>query len=188
MVTFGNSGFVTCCHIAGLRVRRLPDQFQSEIKMLKITMVLILMLSFTNLFAAIIHDSSSRDKVVFLEKKKSLTVVSLYTQNKLAPLIFLIPGIGGISETASIKAQSETLFELGYHVAILPSPLHRSFVLAENPAGVAGFSPNEARKLFNYMSKIIPILKTHTKTPVSGHMGNLWYQDKITAFKKLFIQ
>lgn len=77
--------------------------------------------------------------------------VSFYGQRTPAPLVFVIPGLGGTSSDGQAIYLGENLFSLGYSVVILPSPFSWKFVLSQSSTGIPGYSPADAEDLFRVM-------------------------------------
>ena len=97
---------------------------------------------------------ASRGQVPLLEGR-NFTKVNFYKQKAASPLAFLITGTGSSSTNSGVNAQAEILFDLGYHVIVLPSPLNWSFILSENLKGTPGYTPDEAKDLYLYMQKVL---------------------------------
>ncbi len=110
----------------------------------------------------------SRKKVPFLEGR-NFTRVRFFQQSHTAPLVFIVTGTGSHSSAGYAYSQAQELFDLGYHVAILTSTMHWSFILAENKTGIAGYTPEDSIDLYNYMSKVITLLKQKYAIQISGY-------------------
>jgi predicted alpha/beta-fold hydrolase len=110
----------------------------------------------------------SRNQVPLLEGRNR-TTVRCYQQKFSGPLIFMVTGTGSNSSAGYAVAQAQRLYRMGYQVAILSSPLNWSFVLAENQTGELGYTPDEAQDLYEYMGKVVSILKAKRGLQVSSY-------------------
>src|SRR5262245_55777713 len=85
--------------------------------------------------------------------------VALYRQARPAPLLFIVPGIGA-SPYFGFGPYFAALFHgEGFHVVILPSPMHWNFALAASRSGVPGYVPDDARDLYGLMQKTLDVLR-----------------------------
>ncbi len=107
----------------------------------------------------VIPGLESRSHVPLLEGRNK-TFVRFYQQRFASPLVFIVTGTGSNSSAGYAVAQAELLHQMGYQVVILSSPLNWTFVLAENQSGELGYTPDEARDLYEYMGKVVHILKS----------------------------
>ncbi len=105
---------------------------------------------------------ASRSAVPLLEGR-NYTKVSIYNQKTLSPLVFMITGTGSQSNDPAVNTQAEILFQMGYHVIVIPSPLNWSFILSENTSALPGYTPDEARDLYAYLQKVMGLLKGSLK-------------------------
>ncbi len=69
----------------------------------------------------------ARSNIYLLENRHQIEI-NFLKQNHLAPMIFIIPGVGGTGRGTVIKTLMEQLYDLGYHVVALPNPLSWTFV------------------------------------------------------------
>src|SRR5262249_10297489 len=85
--------------------------------------------------------------------------VALYRQARPAPLLFIVPGIGA-SPYFGFGPYFAALFHgKGFHVVILPSPMHWNFALAASRSGVPGYVPDDARDLYDVMQRTLGVVK-----------------------------
>ena len=62
-----------------------------------------------------------------------------------APMLYLLPGLGGHRDGASMIALAELAFVRGFSVAVISSPLNFEFMLHGATVDVPGFPPADAR-------------------------------------------
>lgn len=106
----------------------------------------------------------ARSNVYLLENRHQIEI-NFLKQNHQAPLIFIIPGVGGTGKGTVIKILMEQLYELGYHVVALPNPLSWTFVLGASQRGIAGYLNWDVLDLYSLMKKTTQTLNL----PVSNY-------------------
>jgi predicted alpha/beta-fold hydrolase len=85
--------------------------------------------------------------------------LALYRQNRAAPLIFILPGLGS-SPYFGIAPYLANLFHReGFHVVVLPSPMGWNFALSASRSGAPGYAPDDARDLYEVMQKTLKLLR-----------------------------
>jgi hypothetical protein len=87
---------------------------------------------------------------LYLEGKEKL-LYRFYQQKGLAPLVFIIPGIGSSSYAGTARYLAEFLAGHGFHVLVLPSPFHWNFAVSASHLGLPGFSGEDAEDLYTVM-------------------------------------
>jgi len=103
----------------------------------------------------------------------------LWMQEKKAPLIFLLPGIGSHFQGMGVNAMAQTYFDRGYSVAILSSAMNWEFYLAASRSKAPGHVPLDAEDIQNALKKIVAEIKKDysgkiTKLHLIGYsMGGL---------------
>ena len=75
-------------------------------------------------------------------------------QDKKAPLVFLIPGIGASHKAPKVVAMMKELYAHGYHVVTLPSPTHPNFIVAVSHSRVPGDLTGDAADLYWVMETV----------------------------------
>src|ERR1700730_10989078 len=102
---------------------------------------------------------AGRDQLPALEGRGELKV-TLYRQNRPAPLLFILSGIG-TNPYFGLATYFAGLFHAeGSHIVILPSPMSWNFALAASRSGAPGYVPEDVRDLYEVMQKTLVILKT----------------------------
>lgn len=79
---------------------------------------------------------------------------SVAVQNRAAPLIFLIAGMGAGHNDPKIQFLKRAFFQEGFHVVCLPSTTHPNFIPAASGSGIPGFLREDARDLHRAMELI----------------------------------
>jgi hypothetical protein len=75
-------------------------------------------------------------------------------KNANAPMIFLIPGIGGYALYPNTIYLAEVLYRAGFHVVTLPATLSWQFALSVSQSGYPGYSPRDAADMLSFMIKV----------------------------------
>lgn len=94
------------------------------------------------------------------------------TQNKPAPLAFVIAGTGASALSSKCVMLSSALYEAGYSVACLPSPTSVTFMLGAAKDPVPGRMSTDVRDLYNLMQVVRDDLDP--KTQVTGYVLTGW--------------
>jgi len=76
-------------------------------------------------------------------------------QQKPAPLVIVISGIGSDGNTDTISILRGALYGAGYHVLTMPSPTFPGFIVSASSTGVAGDLRQDSRDLYAAMQQII---------------------------------
>ncbi len=117
----------------------------------------------------VIPGMANRAKVSLLEGRNS-TIVNVYKRKGMAPMAFMLTGTGSQSTDAGVNSQAEQLYKLGYSVVVFPSPMSWNFILAENQSTVLGYTPDEARLLYDYMQKVMGIINADHSYQISDYV------------------
>jgi hypothetical protein len=91
-----------------------------------------------------------------------------YQQGGSAPLIFIIPGLGGPAASGSASYLAEVLGDEGFHVLILPSPFNWNFALAASPSGLPGLTEGDSRDLYVAMQIALEHVVEHHGARIGG--------------------
>jgi pimeloyl-ACP methyl ester carboxylesterase len=118
---------------------------------------------------------SDRDDLYLLEGMGAIRY-RFYQQNKLAPLIFIIPGLGGSAYSGAAAFLAEWYANHGYHVLILPSPFSWNFTLGANTSGFPGYTQEDAEDLYALMRLVLNDAKTRGSAQI-GKIGLLGFSD-----------
>lgn len=93
-----------------------------------------------------------RNSIPLVEGRDRLDV-ALFAQKKKAPLIFIVPGVGGTASDGAALWLGELYNRAGFNAIVLPSPFFWKFVLSQSRLAVPGFTPEDARDLRDLMVK-----------------------------------
>ena len=72
-------------------------------------------------------------------------------QNRKAPLIFLVAGIGASDRAPNLLTMMKAFYQAGFHVITLPSPSHSNFIISASQSGVSGDMTEDAADLYRAM-------------------------------------
>jgi hypothetical protein len=85
------------------------------------------------------------------ENQHKLELAFFKQKNPKAPLLFLIPGIGGYALYPNTIYVGEFLYKAGFSVLTLPATLSWQFALGVSQSGYPGYSPRDAEDLLEFM-------------------------------------
>jgi hypothetical protein len=108
-----------------------------------------------------------RNELPGLEGRGALSV-ALYRQSQPAPLLFIIPGTGSTPYFGLATYFARLFHKEGFHVAVLPSPMSWNFALAASRSGTPGYTPDDARDLYEAMQKTLAVFQTQYGVKVTG--------------------
>jgi phospholipid-binding lipoprotein MlaA len=89
----------------------------------------------------------SRDGSVRLEATGARLPYSAWMQKRPAPLVLLLPGIGGHRQGSTSVALAEMLFRAGYSVVTVSSVFHAEFMLRGLRDPCPGYTPTDVRDI-----------------------------------------
>lgn len=92
-------------------------------------------------------------------KKNKLSYTYKIQNNTEAPMVILIPGIGGTANSNAILYLSEVVYKLGYSVITLTSSTHWSFALAASTSGRTGHLPADSSDMYQVIKAIKVIIE-----------------------------
>lgn len=95
--------------------------------------------------------------------------IGLYAQPKPAPLVFVIPGIGGDATSGEVEMLAEELFHLGYHAVTLPNPISWSYTLGVSESTLPGFMARDIPEYYLFMQMVSAQLKKQKMLQVQGY-------------------
>jgi hypothetical protein len=98
-----------------------------------------------------------RNDVPTLEGRGEVSV-ALYRQHRPAPLLFILSGIGSNPYFGLGTYFANVFHREGFHVIVLPSPMHWNFALAASSSGAPGYAPDDARDLYDVMRRTLHII------------------------------
>jgi hypothetical protein len=108
-----------------------------------------------------------RNELPSLEGRGKLSV-ALYRQDHPAPLLFILSGIGSNPYFGLSTYLARLFYQAGSHVVILPSPMSWNFALAASRSGAPGYTPEDARDLYDAMQKTLAVLRDRYDVRIVG--------------------
>lgn len=124
---------------------------------------------------------------------------SISAQDGKAPLIFVIPGMGGYYDSGHTVGMRDILYDAGYHVVTLSNPSHPSFLISASSTGVIGLVEEEASDFYKLMKAIYNEVKNEIEisenylvaysmgATYSSYLGKLDKEEKFFNFNKIFL-
>ena len=103
-----------------------------------------------------------RNRLASLEGRGDPSI-ALYRQNHPAPLLFILSGIGSNPYIGVATYLASLFYQEGFYVVILPSPMTWNFALSASRSGALGYTPADARDLYEAMQKSLSILRDRHK-------------------------
>lgn len=82
-----------------------------------------------------------------------------WMQEKPAPLVFALPGLGGHCAGETQTAFAEMIFNAGFSVVMITSPFNWDFLLNASTAITPGYTPYDAKDAYNVIKFILMDLK-----------------------------
>lgn len=76
---------------------------------------------------------------------------SLVSQEKAAPLIFIIAGTGAGYNSEKMQVLQRAFFQAGFHVLSLSSPTHPDFIVSASRTGIPGHLLEDSQDLYRVM-------------------------------------
>jgi hypothetical protein len=101
---------------------------------------------------------AGRNRLPTLEGRGHVSL-AFYRQNQAAPLVFIVAGVGSNPYFGVGPYLASLFYRAGYHVVILPSPMNWNFALSASRSGAPGYTPEDARDLYDVMQKTLVILR-----------------------------
>jgi hypothetical protein len=101
---------------------------------------------------------AGRNSLPGLEGRGDVSL-AFYRQNQPAPLLFILAGVGSNPYFGVGPYLASLFYRAGSHVVILPSPMNWNFALAASRSGAPGYTPEDARDLYDVMQKTLTTLR-----------------------------
>jgi pimeloyl-ACP methyl ester carboxylesterase len=124
---------------------------------------------------------------------------SLVYQVEPAPLIFLVPGTGAGPNSVKSEYLQRALFQGGYHVISLGSPVQPEFIVTASTTSIAGRPQDDARDLYRVMQLAYEQVKDRIEVEevhLLGYSMGAWHaafvahldsQEKALDFDKVLL-
>ena len=101
---------------------------------------------------------AGRNRLPSLEGRGKVSL-AFYRQNQTAPLLFILGGEGSNPYFGVGPYLASLFYRAGFHVVILPSPMNWNFALSASRSGAPGYTPEDARDLYDVMQKTLTTLR-----------------------------
>lgn len=85
--------------------------------------------------------------------------LQVYKQNKEAPLVLIIAGLGGNSYSTNSAALGDVYSKAGYNVICLPSNLSWTYTQAISETGVPGYMPRDSVEYYQFIKWVLDYAK-----------------------------
>jgi pimeloyl-ACP methyl ester carboxylesterase len=104
-----------------------------------------------------------------LLKGRNKLGLGLFPQRVPAPLVFVIPGLGGhgLSEAALMLA--EQLHEMGLHAVTLPDPMSGQYALGVSESTLPGYLPVDSGEYYAFLERVARHLETESHVAATGY-------------------
>lgn len=79
---------------------------------------------------------------------------ALSAQPGPAPLVFILPGTGANFNASKSLILQRALYQAGFHVVSMPSPLHPNFIVSASASRRPGLLPEDAEDIYRVMGLI----------------------------------
>ncbi|HEY7166610.1 MAG TPA: hypothetical protein VIB79_18700 [Candidatus Binatia bacterium] len=109
---------------------------------------------------------AGRNQLPTLEGRGDMGV-ALYRQNRPAPLLFILSGIGTNPYFGVATYLARLFYRQGFHILILPSPMTWNFALSASRTGAPGYAPADARDLYEVMVKALSVIKSRHNVKIT---------------------
>jgi len=119
-----------------------------------------------------------------IQKKHPPLHYKIWMQTAKAPLVIILPGMGGHYQGAGLNALAQTYFDSGHSVLLVSSSMNWEFYVAACTSKVPGYPPLDAKDIRYALRKIITKIKNeHPGEIISTHLVGL----SLGAVHTLFI-
>lgn len=95
-----------------------------------------------------------RSQTPLLERAGKARFSYRLQKSKTAPVIFIVPGVGGDYRASSALYLAEKLYGLGYSTITLDSPFSWFFAVSGSEKALPGFNATDAQDLYRVMLKV----------------------------------
>ncbi len=83
----------------------------------------------------------------------------LWMQEKSAPLVIVLPGIGSHFQGMGLNAIAQVYYDAGCSVVIISSAMNWEFYMAASRSKAPGYIPTDVEDIYNALSKIVAEIK-----------------------------
>ena len=125
---------------------------------------------------------ADRRDVPLLEGKHKL-ILAVFAQKVPAPLVFVIPGVGGYALTEAALVLAEQFHDMGFHAVTLPDPLSWQYALGVSESTLPGYLPLDSREYYGFLKRVAEHLKTEHHLGITGYsVAGYSFGGLLTAF------
>ncbi|MBS1969385.1 MAG: hypothetical protein JSU04_03720 [Bdellovibrionales bacterium] len=104
-----------------------------------------------------------RRQTFLFEKDSDLKFTYRVQKDATAPLVFIVPGTGGVAESAGALFLAEQLYDLGYQTVTVDDGFSWRFALSASKTGLPGFTPADSQDLYKALRAVNSKLQTEKK-------------------------
>lgn len=114
-----------------------------------------------NMPVKIIHmePRPERAHVPLMKGRNKVQMAWFQQKDPAAPLVFLVPGIGGGGESGSSLLLAEQIYKNGFSVITLPNPYSWQYVLGVSATTLPGYTPRDAVEYYGFLKYVTAQLK-----------------------------
>jgi pimeloyl-ACP methyl ester carboxylesterase len=125
---------------------------------------------------------ADRRNVPLLEGKNKV-ILAVYAQRVPAPLVFVIPGVGGYALTEAALMLAEQFRDMGMHAVTLPDPLSWQYALGVSESTLPGYLPLDSREYYGFLKRVVEHLKAEHRLGITGYsVAGYSFGGLLTAF------
>ena len=122
----------------------------------------------TDYLVSVLEVRADRWNVPRLQRKHKLAL-ALFSQGGPAPLVFVIPGVGGSSLNESALMLAEQFHGMGFHAVTLPDPLSWQYALGVSESTLPGYLPLDSDEYYELLKRVAGHLKTEHRLRITGY-------------------
>jgi pimeloyl-ACP methyl ester carboxylesterase len=109
-----------------------------------------------------------RRNVPRLERKHKV-VLAVFAHPQPAPLVFVVPGVGGFSLNEAALMLAEDLHGMGFHAVTLPDPLSWQYALGVSESTLPGYLPLDAAEYYELLKRVAAHVTTAHQLRITGY-------------------
>ncbi len=95
-----------------------------------------------------------RRQVFLFEKNADLKFTYRVQKDPTAPLVFIVPGTGGVAESSGALFLAEQLYNLGYQTVTVDDGFSWRFALSASKLGLPGYTPADSQDLYTALRAV----------------------------------
>jgi pimeloyl-ACP methyl ester carboxylesterase len=110
---------------------------------------------------------ADRRDVPLLEGKHRV-ILAVFSQRGPAPLVFVIPGVGGHALTEAALMLAEQFHDMGMHAVTLPDPLSWQYTLGVSESTLPGYLPADSSEYYGFLKRVTEHMKAERHLTITG--------------------